>query len=237
MIELKYQLHSHIPGVTVKLTPNPLNAKIEMTETAKREFALTVWTQDLVENYFLTGRFYMNPRCGKNVDGVYVPDEPNIKEAISWTESGEKIWYEGWYGEKNGEEDTTTLPRVDRLLQNKLVAAYLSELDSEHCGDCIAVACTCCRCYAEEILGINTLPVGKSIARILQELYFEEHAAQEEKDARRKRQEEFKLKYPSSNKMTPEQLAHWEPIWVENKRIALQYYEEHKRLYRLQEGL
>lgn len=40
----------------------------------------------------------------------------------------------------------------------------LASVDDIHMGDCTCVACSCSRCRAEELLGVNTLPVGKHMA-------------------------------------------------------------------------
>lgn len=37
------------------------------------------------------------------------------------------------------------------------VQNYISYLNTEHMGDCTCVPCSCMRCHAEEMLGINTI--------------------------------------------------------------------------------
>lgn len=37
------------------------------------------------------------------------------------------------------------------------VQCFINAIDEEHLGDCICFACTCYRCYAESMLGIDTL--------------------------------------------------------------------------------
>jgi hypothetical protein len=50
--------------------------------------------------------------------------------------------------------------RCDTLLEH-----YLEELQSYHVGDCTCVACSCSKCQAESLLGINTMPgIGKHSA-------------------------------------------------------------------------
>ena len=44
----------------------------------------------------------------------------------------------------------------------ELTADYASELASKHCGDCTCVACSCPKCYAENLVGVDTIPgLGK----------------------------------------------------------------------------
>lgn len=228
-----YKLESKIPGVTVKLTPNPLNAKIELTDQAKRELALMIWTEHLIENYFLTGRCYLAPKSGTNVDGIYVPAPSDPKEATKWIERGEELWYEGWYGEKNG-EDTTSVPRVERIMQNEVVKAYLDALTDEHGGDCTCVACSCERCHVEEVLGIDTLPSSKHINYRLKNLYFEEFASPEQKEADRICKEEWAKKWPPKP-WTPDEAT--KQRWSIEDAKAREVWAEHKRLYKEQEGI
>lgn len=57
-------------------------------------------------------------------------------------------------------------PDIDQINEDaaECLELYLAELKSPHCGDCICVACTCDKCHAEELLGIDTLgPNGKHV--------------------------------------------------------------------------
>jgi len=40
---------------------------------------------------------------------------------------------------------------------NELLAHYLEELNSKHFGDCTCTACSCSKCRAEDMLGIDTI--------------------------------------------------------------------------------
>lgn len=40
---------------------------------------------------------------------------------------------------------------------NELLAHYLEELNSQHSGDCTCVPCSCSKCQAEDMLGIDTI--------------------------------------------------------------------------------
>jgi hypothetical protein len=221
-MKYNYKLDSHVPGVTVKLTRNPLNARVEMTDSAKREFALIAWMQHLVENYFLTSRFYLKPKCGTSKDGVYTPFETRPDEAVKWLERGEEIWYEGWYGEKDGKEEATPLPRVDRIMQDDLVQTLLEDLNFEHSGDCTAFACSCSRCYAEDMLGINTLPVGKSIGYRMKGLYTHYYGTDEQKAYQDSKNAEWKEKYGHN--------IFWTPSFDNGDAVARDFFDEHQKL-------
>jgi hypothetical protein len=40
---------------------------------------------------------------------------------------------------------------------DEIGAHYIEELKGGHCGDCICVACSCAKCHAEHLLGIDTI--------------------------------------------------------------------------------
>lgn len=45
---------------------------------------------------------------------------------------------------------------------DQLLAHFIEELQSYHVGDCTCVPCSCSKCHAESILGIDTMPgLGK----------------------------------------------------------------------------
>jgi hypothetical protein len=219
-----YQLESKIPGVSVRLTENPLNAKIQLTESAKRELALLITINNLMENYVFTAGFYMNPRSGTLVDGVYTPREPDIEEAKEWMDSAERIY---WGDDKN--QDFTT----ERCLESDLVKYMFTALEDTHGGDCTCAPCSCDRCHAESLLGINTLPASKHVNRRLQSMWWDEYASLEQKTEACLRKEEFEKKYPPKP-WTPDQATkdRWDREAIEAARL----WEEHKRLLKIQNG-
>lgn len=234
---MNYKLQANIPDVTVKLTPNPLNAKISLTEAAKREFALMVWMQDLIENNFLTARFYLKPMCGKNVDGVYVPNPSEPDKAIKYLEYGEKDWYETWYGEKEGEADTTHMTRMERIMNDPYVKCMIDALEEEHCGDCTCVPSSCVRCHAEDVLGLDTLPSSKHVNRKIGELAWQDYATPEQKERRAellRPSRESAEKYWAEH---PDIKAFHQPRWDQEEKLAKELYAEHLRLYKEQESL
>jgi len=63
--------------------------------------------------------------------------------------------------------------RIDKRV-NELLECYLAELMGSHCGDCTAVPCSCTKCHAEDMLGINTTKglrkhEGYNIAKLFSE--------------------------------------------------------------------
>jgi hypothetical protein len=58
--------------------------------------------------------------------------------------------------------DTDDIIRLCKLSKsdeyvNQLYESLLDSLDDGHYGDCICVCCSCTKCMAEELLGINTI--------------------------------------------------------------------------------
>lgn len=229
---ITYKLTSSIPGVDVRLTPNPLNAKIILSESAKRELALMIAMEELEEPAY--SAFYHAKDCagiGSTVDGKFVPNEPNFARAISEMEN----WRDTWFG-KDGNGDVAEgvcLSSADRWLANERVQMWLEEIDTEHCGDCTCVPCSCTRCHMERLLGIDTLPVGKHVAYRLRDLWLGDCGSDEQKEEIRQRHAANKAK---NYGLTDEQLGHWKPKWDEQQGRAEEYYAEHKRLYAAQEA-
>lgn len=60
--------------------------------------------------------------------------------------------------------------RVDELFN-----IFMAELRGSHIGDCTCVPCSCTKCYAEELMGINTIPGLKQHAASMIESAFSEH--------------------------------------------------------------
>lgn len=214
-----YQLVSNIPGVEVRLTPNPLNAKIILSEGAKRELALTIAMEEMAEDTIYSAYY-----------ALHKEKEPNVEEAKKEL----KYWHDHWFDEVS---DRHSVPSsADRWLEDKRVKMWIGELDTEHCGDCTAVCCSCSRCYVEKLLGICTLSSGKMYNRNISSLYFEEYATPEQKEEVRLRNEKFKADYPPKFQHTPEQIAAYQPAWDEQKRKGEELYAEHKRLYQEQQS-
>lgn len=72
-------------------------------------------------------------------------------------EDAKKMADTDYYWSDNDNEKSQIDKRCDQLL-----AHFIEELQSTHVGDCTCVACSCSKCHAESILGIDTIPgLGK----------------------------------------------------------------------------
>jgi hypothetical protein len=113
--------------------PNPFLTKIELDEQDKKNL-LNAYKVDQYEELL----------CGLDLrlDGKIKKDEPITLEIV-------KKEVDKWGAICNMDVDSEDFTRV------------LSFVDDIHMGDCTCVPCSCTRCYAEDLLGVNTLPIGK----------------------------------------------------------------------------
>lgn len=113
---------------------NPLYTTIELDEHEKKEFWYKIKVEEM-EELLSSASFYLD-------EG----DHFNLERAR------EELDTDYYYPESNGEKSNLD-KRCDMLL-----AHYLEELQSFHVGDCTCVACSCSKCRAEFMLGIDTIP-------------------------------------------------------------------------------
>lgn len=60
-------------------------------------------------------------------------------------------------------DDDNEPSKLDQRV-SQLCSLAIQELRSDHFGDCTAVACSCGKCYAEQLLGVDSIPkASKSI--------------------------------------------------------------------------
>lgn len=120
----------------ITYTPNPLNTIIELDEHEKKELWYKLKIEALVERLFrvhyeLTYGSRENPK----VDSILADVDPDYYL---------------------NDEDETGRSRLDKRIDEAL-AYYLDDLRSAHMGDCVCFACSCSKCHAEDLLGINTI--------------------------------------------------------------------------------
>lgn len=138
-----------IPGITITLTENPLQSKVTMTESARREFVLRFALKQMEdiawEVKFRNDEQSSSFKPERAADAVTTFTEFEGHDV--YPENSFSFWEA--FGKKN---------HLD---------SYIHALNEEHGGDCTAVACSCIRCWAESLAGIDTCPGGKHMnARI-----------------------------------------------------------------------
>lgn len=110
---------------------NPLLTTVELDDHDREVFRLKIKVEELESRLFST---YFD---------LTENDPPDVKGAIRHSNPE-------YYMDDH--EKTRLDERVDMLLED-----FIAELLGTHCGDCTCVACSCSKCRAERILGIDTL--------------------------------------------------------------------------------
>lgn len=155
---------------------NPLRTVVELDEHDRQIFWLKIKLEEQ-ENLLFTVHFNLTRNESFSGDSI---DLDVAKKSAN---------PDYYMSEKDGEK-TPLDKRVDMLFET-----YVQELAGWHSGDCTCVACSCMKCHAENILGIDTLKPfpgkhelakiesafaqGRSIAEAL--IYLKEHKYSREK--------------------------------------------------------
>jgi hypothetical protein len=117
---------------------NPLYTTVDLDEHNKKEMWLKIKLEQMEELLF---DIHFNLQEGKHFD----------------LESARKSADPEYYCT---DEKSDIDKRCDQLLEH-----YITELQGNHVGDCTCVACSCSKCHAEYLLGIDTIPgLGKHAA-------------------------------------------------------------------------
>ncbi len=122
-------------GNKMKITynKNPLWTTVELDEQEKRELWYKIKVKEMEELLF---------------DAYFHLRE---KDKHFNLESARKAVEPDYYLGVTDNEKSDIDKRCDEMLEY-----YLAELQANHVGDCTCVACSCMKCHAEDLLGINT---------------------------------------------------------------------------------
>lgn len=112
---------------------NPLKTTVELDEQDKQVFWLKIKVKELEDRLFST-HFSLTSENHFDLDQAKKDCHPDD------------------YIQEDDGVRVTVDKRADQMLE-----AYTKELVGEHCGDCVCAPCSCLKCRAEDILGINTL--------------------------------------------------------------------------------
>lgn len=116
----------------ITYTPNPLNTIIELDEHEQKELWYKIKVNEM-EEMLSMAEYYVTEK--------YL----NLEDARQELDSS---YYLADTNKKSKLDE-----RCDTLLEH-----FLQELKSNHIGDCTCIACSCSKCHAESILGIDTIP-------------------------------------------------------------------------------
>lgn len=207
-----------IPGITVTLTENPLHAKVTLSESAKREFTYRFALKQM-EDMAWEVRF----RCDEAHKAL---DPKRALEAVEdFTE------FEGHDKYPEGSYEFWEAFANKRGLDN-----YIHALNEEHGGDCTAVACSCIRCWAESLAGLNTFKGGKHMGASISGMFAKKSnnpQVLEAIQAQQKRSEEY------WEKIKLEDPARWESAQESSKRLKKateEFMDNHRKLLAEQNG-
>jgi len=133
----------------IKYALNPLETVVELSSTEQQLFLYRVYIKELEDSLF-SAHYAL-------IEGSRF----NLEEARRELDPNYCLNY----------KDDNILDRVKMLTE-----WYLKALQHSHAGDCTCYPISCPKCYAEELLGINTLPyfskyfgsrlVGKQITNL-----------------------------------------------------------------------
>lgn len=115
---------------------------------------------------------------------------------------------------------------------------YIEELQSSHVGDCTCVPCTCMKCLAEELIGVDTIKdLGKHQGSYVQGAFMCEEGQPEptieeaiEKLTNYKTTPYDELPEDSQwRKMDRDYYESWIPQWEEHHKSAAEWLVEYKK--------
>jgi hypothetical protein len=120
----------------ITYTDNPLATKIELDDFEKMKLWYKIKIKEMEELLW---------------DSHFALEEPNVDIA----KARKYLDYKYFSGDDNIKdgENSPLEDRVDEMW--KLMIQDLKE--GYHAGDCTAIPCSCLKCYAEEMIGIDTL--------------------------------------------------------------------------------
>ena len=195
---------------------NPLLTVVELDEHDRR------WFRERLRSLFLeecisSAHLDLDSKWREHLAsrGLVTSLEGSVAAAIC------SLRYE--YSVCGGECGGTTLETV---LDDDL-DLYVSELKGEHDGDCVCVPCTCSKCYAERVLGIDTLPgLGKHEAHKIRSAFSREGATIDDVV---RRLAEFEPVYKHSPTWPEEEWRKSVPRWKEEARRASVWLETYRK--------
>lgn len=121
---------------------NPLLTQIFLDEHEKKEFWYKIKLEEMEE---LLSEAWFHMQQDK------YPDFYDLKRALS--NVNPNYFCPEWEDHTKKGQKSELDKRVDELFE-----MYIGDLEhNPHCGDCTCVACSCSKCHAESLLGLDTI--------------------------------------------------------------------------------
>jgi hypothetical protein len=184
---------------------NPLHTTIELDEYEQKELWYKIKIAEMEELLFNT-HFYLQ-------EGKYFNLEDARKQANA-----------SYYLSDDDNKRSDLDQRCDDMLKY-----YLIELQSFHSGDCTCVACSCSKCHAETLLGIDTIKgLGKHSAYKIDEA-FGKHNEKTIDQALDSLANYDVVRAGSWLKYPKEDFDQHVPRWKEEAKLAYQWLKQYKQ--------
>jgi hypothetical protein len=205
---------------------NPLDTIVELTDHEKEIFKLKIKIHELEEDLG-TAAVYLNPQNATWVMSK-CPSRPNGHTIESLIDEVLDRYLNMAYMYGEGEHKGKGLDkRVDDLF-----SYYMDDLAGTHAGDCTCVPCSCTKCAAESLLGIDTIKgLGKHSAYKINMAFGKNERTLDEALEYLK---SFKVEPPTENLEGWAKVGGWEqhvPRWEAEAKAAyewlLQYKQDH----------
>ena len=137
---------------------NPLKTTIELDEHEQEVFKLKIKVKEM-EEALCSASIHLDPANASWVmKENYRRTKPHTIETLIAEVRKDYLNMDYILGE--GKDERSLDGRVDEMFQY-----YMDDLASYHVGDCTCVPCSCTKCHAEDLLGINTIKgLGKHAA-------------------------------------------------------------------------
>lgn len=195
-------------GITIEWAQNPLFTKVLLDERAKVEFKLRLIIDHISMDLF--GAYF-------NLNKEKWPDHFNPERALSEL----KPLFET--------EAKTDAEYIEILAEDAGYRWYLEELTGMHSGDCTCVACSCPKCRAESVLGIDTIKgLGKHEASAIHDAFGGFDGNRSIDDAI-KHLENYELKRDGAwLKYPQEDFDKHVPRWTEENARALAWLKQYR---------
>lgn len=206
--------------------PNPLRSIVELDDADTLLLRERLKVQELQER-ITSAYFALDPEHQAWLATIRSKErtpEKSLTEALTWLDLDYLL--DG--AERHGKT-------LDQALDERL-ASYVQELASEHSGDCTCVPCSCLKCQAESLLGIDTIAgLGNHEACNIGVVFKANEGETSIEDALQ-RLASYRPVWSPDNRYSEEEFQKHVPRWTEEGRRAHAWLDAYRREHFAKEG-
>jgi hypothetical protein len=181
---------------------NPLATVIELNDYEKQILALKLKIESHEESLFSAWFYLTDEKC---------PDMERVKEELN---------PKGWMEEDQEEGESHHY--------QKMVDYCIAELAGVHGGDCTCVPCSCLKCHAEDMIGVNTIKgLGKHGGHTIDAIFRENPDISLAGAIEKLENYNPVIKEGSGWEKRPEEFASYIPRWREQSLQAAKWLREY----------